>query len=914
MTEEPIGSAPFSTKSMTANRIGKYQLLRELGRGGMGVVYLAHDFQLERSVALKCLYEHPTHPQKTQPLSLKEAKILARLNHPNIVQIYDCVDSENGLALVMEYVKGQSLSEHLTSKRYTSDQALAWLSEIAQALVVAHDLGVIHRDLKADNIIISDSGHIKVADFGIARLQGDAQTHQALNMASYLSLAPEQLNGAVADAQSDLFALGVLAYQLFCGGHPFGECDNTAQFLHRLVKGEFIAPQEHNPELDVGLSDLICTLLAKTNTDRPDTAQDVVNQLNSHLIDSAQGLDTPTYGVIPVTRLITGPIAKSITGATSHPRTAPPTRSNQGGVAPTVPLKPMVRQMSATVPIKAPVPLLKRTVLICVALVGIVLAGLLSRVWWQGSPSQYVAISLSTSDSNPSQYASAHKQTAAVVNDALTQFVIREPNLALIPREDMKVVKGVLTERMQRLNADIWLQIELDCQELRCDIQLSRLDKDTKGINQTRQFSTLADNPLNTFEITAANVAQILNQAASGREGAIEEQITAEDYAEYLVLDERYEHGLSLTATEVLAPLDKLMTSSPKYLPLYQLYLKAARMVFIDTNNKVHLINLSQKLASAQRVLPESTTFHALLFELHHALGDAEKSTAHLQVLISSGNIRQENLLFYRGRLAALQGDRDEAIRLFEQSLRFHPSLGSLRALGFQQWLAGDLTVVKKTLQTILKISEQDDWALSLSASLALSKGDLSEAAKQYKTLLTFQKRAENYGNLGLVYMLTREYLKAKKQFELAIQLAPERLDHLLNLADAEYLLGNTKIADQQYHDIIAIIKTKNYQEIQSDTLSDLLNLAQAYAHTRQNQLAINTARALVENHADNPNVLFTAALVYTLLGEHQSALSYVDSAQHSGMGEVWFNLPWFEPLCRLSEFEKQQNICLQQL
>ena len=200
-------------------QLGRFKFERLLGQGGMGTVYLANDTQLQRKVAIKCVNTQTADPKLAQRLRV-EAKLLAQLNHPNIVQLFDVIEDKQVIGLVMEYVEGTTLLRKRDELLPSQEQCLDWLSQISIGLKAAHNAGIIHCDLKPANVLVSDTGVVKIADFGIAKarldhlLTNSNPTDDGKISGSYFSLSPEQAEGRVVDFRSDLFSLGILSYLL----------------------------------------------------------------------------------------------------------------------------------------------------------------------------------------------------------------------------------------------------------------------------------------------------------------------------------------------------------------------------------------------------------------------------------------------------------------------------------------------------------------------------------------------------------------------------------------------------------------------------------------------------------------------------------------------------------------------------
>lgn len=270
MTQSPLQLGELT-------QLGHYTILSSIGRGGMGLVYLARDSRLDRQVAIKCLRTELIEPHYRERFK-REALLLAKLNHPNIVQIYDYIDSDEQLALVMEYVDGQNLQQHLREHIASNAQRMQWLAQIAQGLAIAHDAGIIHRDLKAENILINKHKLAKITDLGIAKSQDFSGTLTDHVTGSYGSMSPEQAMGEELDYRSDLFSFGILAYQLLCGAHPFGDTENKLQLMQRIISHPAISPLKKNPDLLPEAVELLGQLLSKNPDSRPDNTHWVAAQ------------------------------------------------------------------------------------------------------------------------------------------------------------------------------------------------------------------------------------------------------------------------------------------------------------------------------------------------------------------------------------------------------------------------------------------------------------------------------------------------------------------------------------------------------------------------------------------------------------------------------------------------------------
>ena len=265
--------------------IGKYRVKGEIGRGGMGAVYLAEQPGLGREVAIKELI------QSADPVSLKrflqEAQVMARTSHPNLVQVHDMELQGNVNYLVLEFIKGRSLRDWISERPMPPPQVFAVMHGVLQALDYAHRHAIVHRDVKPENVLISDEGAVKVADFGIARLTDDSgvggtatKTGTTVGTPQYMS--PEQVSSSKVDGRSDLYSAGIMFYELVAGQPPFTASDADGPFtlMAKHVQAPPRPPSVFRPGLNPELEQVILKSLAKRPEDRYQTGQDFDREMS----------------------------------------------------------------------------------------------------------------------------------------------------------------------------------------------------------------------------------------------------------------------------------------------------------------------------------------------------------------------------------------------------------------------------------------------------------------------------------------------------------------------------------------------------------------------------------------------------------------------------------------------------------
>jgi serine/threonine-protein kinase len=266
---------------------GRYQLTRQVANGGMASVYEAIDTRLDRKVAVKIMHPHLAQDEAFVNRFIREAKAAAALSHPNIVAVQDQGWNQNGVPavfIVMELIEGHTLREYLNERgRFEIKDAINYLTPILSALAAAHDLGIVHRDMKPENILISKEGRVKIADFGLARgeLIGSTMTAESsvvLGSVSYLS--PEQVQRGVADSRSDVYALGIVAFEMLTGEKPFTG-DSPIQIAYMHVNQEIPSLRSKRKEIPEALDTLISKATDRDPDKRPRTAGEFLKSLES---------------------------------------------------------------------------------------------------------------------------------------------------------------------------------------------------------------------------------------------------------------------------------------------------------------------------------------------------------------------------------------------------------------------------------------------------------------------------------------------------------------------------------------------------------------------------------------------------------------------------------------------------------
>ena len=255
------------------SRVGDYEILSVLGAGGMGKVYKVRNIISDRIEAMKVLLPNLEQDPTLADRFLREIKVQASLDHPNIAALHTAQRDENRILMILEYVEGETLDHILRRGPVPLSDTVNYISQVLEALIYAHGRGVVHRDIKPANMMLTPQGTVKLMDFGIARLASDpklTQTRQTVGSLYYMS--PEQIKGSTVDARSDLYSLGVSLYQLLTGKKPF-EGDSDFALMAAHLNNVPVPPIELEPSLPPAMNDLILTAIAKGPDQRFQSAE-----------------------------------------------------------------------------------------------------------------------------------------------------------------------------------------------------------------------------------------------------------------------------------------------------------------------------------------------------------------------------------------------------------------------------------------------------------------------------------------------------------------------------------------------------------------------------------------------------------------------------------------------------------------
>jgi serine/threonine protein kinase len=692
-TEQPSsiskGAAPFALGAV----IAQYRVLEEIGAGGMGVVYKAEDTRLGRLVALKFLPENLATDASALERFQREARAASALNHPNICTIYDIAEYQGHPFIAMEYLDGRTLKDYILGRSLYGDEVSKVGIQIAEALSAAHSKGVVHRDVKPGNIVVTAAGAVKVLDFGLAKLTGSlagnrptrslTESHTVAGTLPYMS--PEQLRGREVDPRTDIYALGVVLYELSTGRRPF-TAEISPQLIDDVLNSPPPLPREVNPKLPPKLEEIILKCLEKDPEDRYQTAKEIAVDL----------------------RRMTAPSSASQRLLASRSK-----RFGRG-----------TRLVWAAVPILAA----------AILMIGWVF---LRTIYFNPSRSIAVLPFVDDSKETSNQY----------ISDGITEGVIDKlseiPTLRVMSRNSVFRFKGKETDA-QSAGRDLHVQAVLTG---RIAHQADALTLSTELVNVSdgtqiwgRQFRYSVSDLSRVQDDLAAAVSDKLHLRLNSAEGTrLTKRVTDNSEAYQLYLQARY-HLNQRTGPGIRKSIEFFQEATEKDRNFALAYAGLA-----DAYNLSNILGIQSPRESspeAKAAATKALVLDPLLAEAHAALAlvtshyDYDFSGAQkefLKAIELNPNYANAHL-FYAGGYLTPMGRHEEAIAEMKKTLELDPlSLPLNNLMGNTYLWAGEYERALRQFQHTIDLDPTFPMSHSFFASALVAVGSYEQAIKEYE-------------------------------------------------------------------------------------------------------------------------------------------------------------------------------------
>jgi serine/threonine-protein kinase len=863
--------------------IGPYQVLKPLGAGGMGEVFLAYDERLDRRVAIKRIRSGAGSTPERRERFRREARLAAKLNHPSIVHIYDVLTEGDESYIVMEHVEGTNLRRLLDDGPLPVEEVVALARDVAEGLAEAHRQGIVHRDLKSENVLVTPEGRAKIADFGIAKrvlagTDGDSLTADGRVLGTFRTMSPEQARGEPVDFRSDLFSLGVLLYEALAGQSPFA-AENELAMLSRIVRDRQIPVREVRPEVPEELSVLVDHLLEKDPLRRPRSAREVAQELAERTLQSQMGTGSRTV-MEPVSWM--PPPGSAVAGVAAA--------GSAGGAGD---MTPPARDSALTASGR-------RFGVLTWAAVALLLAAGAVAAWLSLRPARhplYVAV-LRPEIAAGAQAPEESELLASAVRLALLQGVLSLEDLSPRPFDEVDKVAGPPTAVARAVSVDELVSAKLECRPELCRIVLNRLSGRDGSILWAATFEVPTDN-LSVLANAASRQLRLGYADHSARRGARDLAVSDQDLREFLQIRRRFDSRQEPSLATLEERLAAIRGRSPRFLDAYLLAADIARHRFWTSRNPEDLQRGFRLIAEAHDLAPDDPQPLFARIDLALAgqdVGLAEKTLAELRPLIP-GDVA---LLERSSRILDAQGKSQEALAQLRTAARLQPSSKRLHNLAQLELKLGHVAAAKKSLNLLLQRSPNDFDGTSMLATIELLNGDVNRAIQLYRQLVSRSPGTGELSNLSVAYLFARRYAEAAGTARTILAREPGNPLYVLGLGDAYLLMGRRQEAEEQYRRILDLTSS---DPAKADP-QFLTVRAQALAHLGQGRPAVAAVQEALRLAPDNGSTAYEASLVYALLGEDDSALVNAERAVKSGFGPRWFSFPWFDSLRRRPEFQ----------
>ena len=758
--------------------------------------------------------------------------------------------------------------------------------------------------LKPTNILVNEQGLLKITDFGIALIANNesgantkignaaldheqVDNEEGVQYGSLLYMSPEQIQRHVLDYRSDIFSVGIVAYQLMVGSHPFGRgsatdiakriCESTPEHAQNLMLN---APS--------ALTDLLMEMLIQPLEQRTLTASAIENRLK-HIRTALMQAEISEQATLALSELPLSSASVALAGGDTASHTQPIVQTHAIQNSESRPI-PWFRQHNIAI---------TSMTILCLMLI---------LLYWFDKTNEVetkqVVILKPTLVNSPLMASMQQDLVISAVEDALRQAVINTKNMYLISQREVNAISKEYPDDLKKLKqavgaSDI-ISTALECDNSRCKVSFSRLvanpnNSDMLKVKSEKNWLAPVDKFNAIFSTSQTQFASLFpEQSEVNQSGLVQRPINEDDYRDYIELYSQIK-GHGNYSAESLNQLEVLLERSPYLYAAYGLYRDTAIGLYFDSQDKKHLQQLELLL---QKTPPEYrySVYHAIdSFWLASYLGDMELAKQKIGEARNRGadtlTENELNAYFYY-----INSQYEEAANVYKHVLSLRQSTRLLYNLALMYWQMGSINEAEVTLAAILDIIPNHYAAQRLQANVWLLQGKLEFAITAFEKIVVRTNSGRDLTNLSLAFTLNKQYDKSLYLAQKAIELNPKQPFNLLNLADIEMILGHEKSALSHYQQVVEIL-------IDKDEVKYLTNLAQAYGQLNQANLAISALSKAQALAPESGEVSYSSAIVYSLLKEEASAIHHVKAALKNNVGVVWFNLPWFDNLCSNKEF-----------
>jgi tetratricopeptide (TPR) repeat protein len=739
---------------MSSDSISRYRIEKRLGYEGQSEVFKAWDEELKRWVAIKSILPAGELTTRELKRARREARAAAAISHSAVAQVHDVFTEDGQDHMVMEFVEGESLADLLQRGPLKLAKALCLGLDVANGLYAAHSQGVIHRDLKVDNIMVTSAGRAKILDFGLAKLSGEdsgSGSHSQSDLiGTIIAMSPEQIKqrGNV-DHRSDLFSFGTMLYELATGVHPF-RVRLPWDTITNIVERDPVPPHEVNPKVPHDVSAMIMQLLAKDQKDRP-KGIDVIRTLERHCPSRVENDESPRrYRLLPATLAGLGLVLAVAAGVwLTHLR-------NPAEPLFVVVLKPEVDSSIPETLVAEGVYMATINTLTSLEAVYPV-----ENDGYQGDASE-VARTLK-------------------VDEAVVAQVTRGP-----------------TDLMEY------------------QVMVRRVDAVDGKLLQSVEFAVPVDDLRSLSDAVTTYVRSVYDEREAKDDSYLAQASTA-DYRSYLdVLRQFYDPDQPTPTHELLDRLRKIRESSPGLLDAYALEVTVSLQAYLEEHDRGALAQAEEAMSRFKQLAPDDPRTLLTETELALALNDLERAQQAIEVMEAVAPVDPVHIML-KAKLHEQQGHPEQAIALAEESVRRRPSARQLRELAAMEMRLGKVNAARSHLQEGLRRAPDNQKLLGQLAELELYHGSPEQAESLYRDLATRAPGPHTIAGLAMTKNLLGKAEEASEHLEHLVSGGIRLPSTLLTLSESYRLQGERDRADQVCRQLLDQIESSPIETQVSD-------------------------------------------------------------------------------------------------
>ncbi len=837
---------------MIGETILHYKILEKLGEGGMGVVYKAEDTRLKREVAIKFLPHHISANDADRKRFETEAQAAASLNHPNIAQVYaiEETDDKHGgkeIFIVMELIDGKELREKTKNGPLPAEEAVRIATRICEGLEAAHRKGIVHRDIKSQNIMITSDDKIKIMDFGLAKISGASQLTKAGSTVGTIAyMSPEQAAGEESDNRTDIWAFGVVLYELLTGHQPFSSSSYEQAIIYSILNEPPTPITTYSENCSAALEKIVIKCLEKKREDRYQTISEVLNDLELYEEDTDYGFRTKT-----------------------------------------VKLKKQTPKKSRT----------KKILTIISTIVALIaLSFLLPDPWqkikdiagWNSPPEEQhlIILPLTNIGGDPNKDAFCEGLLETLTSN-ITQLEQFRSSLWVIPASEVIQnniksageaykrygVNLAVTGSIQFLNGLIKLNINLvDAQNLR---QLN-----SAIINvQTKEISSIDNKAvIKLLEMLHIELEPQLKDVLDAGKTTVPEAY--EYYVQGLGNLQQFQNASNLD--EAIRLLKLAIQIDPNYALAYA-SLGEAYWRNYDLTKKSDLVNLSKNAANKGYMLDSTlASVNVTLGMIYNGTGNYDDAVTYFKKALAS---EPSDAAAFRGLAKAYQNENkdSEAESTYKQAIKLKPDYwAGYNDLGKFYYSKGRIEEAINEFKQVVKYTPNNYRGYSNVGAMYFALGRLSDARDMFENSIKVQPSYYTYSNLGVLYYKEGNYDKAAQMYQEALKINDN--DYLMwgNLAAAQhYIPGKITESLESYKK--AINMAEKELNINPNDPEILSNLAGYYSDIDDSTRSFDLLKKALKIAPNNSAVMYRGATINEHFKNREKALYWIKEVLANG-------------------------------